>query len=573
MKKRYFLLCGGLVILIALLSCCGKKAKEDPPPETDPVAHDEKGIILFDAAGAHCRIAYPNEAGETVVSLAQTLGEAFRELTGAEIPICREADVPDDGAAVLWLGNTWAGWEAGLATGCGYYGYTVRPLNGDLYLFSLNDKVLSDAVIKCGIRWESAFSGGVLRITPEFAFGGSPSKYTLLGNIPYFEGADYRSTHDCDNGHEMILFANATAETFNAYCEKIVSNGFRQTAGNDWNGNLFRTFFNDAGVMLHTYLTAYSGEVRVIVADRPAYRSEPTGTVAQTWEPFLYPLSADGGMGYVLRLADGSFLVVDGGYRNANCRDQLYDVLAANAPDPDHIVIACWILTHGHVDHVGTFLNFAETCRDDPKIEIRSFLQNMCLTDEQCQYLQTDLWQETLSCMALNYPSVPVYVALTGQVYDFAGTKVEILYTMPDYMPRRLDPNPEPTPEKYYTADGNTQSVVFRVTVNGHTLLFMADTTSDCCDEMCARYGSWLKSEYVQMAHHGIADERPHAQNATKEIYELIAPTYALLPCSKGQMAGKLANEVNQYLLSIIGGESRVICSGSWKKLILFPAS
>ncbi len=59
------------------------------------------------------------------------------------------------------------------------------------------------------------------------------------------------------------------------------------------------------------------------------------------------------------RLADGSFVVIDGGLGDATS-SILYEALKEQAPDPNNIRIACWIFTHSHQDHVGAFRGIAK---------------------------------------------------------------------------------------------------------------------------------------------------------------------------------------------------------------------
>ena len=394
------------------------------------------------------------------------------------------------------------------------------------------------------------------------------NSFLLLAKLPPYEGGERYTEHDCDQGHEMRLVYGSNAAEFEAYCNRLIGDGFAETARYALNGNLFRTLQNVQGLTVHTYLVAYSGEVRIIAAQNPTRQTDIPKE--GDYPTFLKPLTADGGMGYLLRLNDGSFIVIDGGYgKREICVTQLYEALKANAPDPEHIVISCWIFTHGHHDHIGAFVEFVPRYFAESCFEIKSFLHNMCLTPEQSQYLDNGTTYQALETVERYYPKVPVYFALTGQIYRFANAAIEILYTIEDYMPKCIENEADATPEDPLKGNGNIQSVVFRVTVNGHTLFFMADTATVCCNEMCNRYGATMKSEYVQMAHHGHGDERPRARNATKEIYDMIAPRYGLLPCRANQVAQKLTLPINQYLVELIGGVENLISSGGCEENIL----
>jgi hypothetical protein len=65
------------------------------------------------------------------------------------------------------------------------------------------------------------------------------------------------------------------------------------------------------------------------------------------------------GMVYAVRLADGSFIVVDGGMPAYGNADRLYNALKEYSND-EKPVIAAWLITHGHEDHIGGLTTFVE---------------------------------------------------------------------------------------------------------------------------------------------------------------------------------------------------------------------
>ena len=89
-------------------------------------------------------------------------------------------------------------------------------------------------------------------------------------------------------------------------------------------------------------LTDYNDELRVIVEKRSG-TSLPTRENENVWTPVdgisttitqigLLSENASGesrynGLSFVIRLADGSFIVIDGGHDNGNDHDKLYKIL------------------------------------------------------------------------------------------------------------------------------------------------------------------------------------------------------------------------------------------------------
>ena len=73
----------------------------------------------------------------------------------------------------------------------------------------------------------------------------------------------------------------------------------------------------------------------------------------------------------------------------------------------------------------------------------------------------------------------------------------------------------------------NPTSSVASVTVEGQRFII----TGDCCGEatrlMVKRYGDWLKTDFMQVPHHGYGDG-----GTAIEFYEYADAPYVLYPCS-----------------------------------------
>ena len=70
---------------------------------------------------------------------------------------------------------------------------------------------------------------------------------------------------------------------------------------------------------------------------------------------------------------------------------------------------------------------------------------------------------------------------------------------------------------------GNNTSMVFKLEVNNKSILFLGDTGVESSKKLLEYHLDDLKSDYVQMAHHG-------QNGATLELYKKIDPSYALWP-------------------------------------------
>lgn len=415
------------------------------------------------------------------------------------------------------------------------------------------------------------------------------------------ESSAIQNTSDCDDGYQLSLLTNMKEEDFEAYCRRLVSSGYELYAENDMNGNLFRTYSTDAGSMVHTYWVKYSEEVRTIAANTTLIPAISPAISETKVTPMLHQLEAlnsdetDGGMGYIIRLSDGRFIIIDGGrYLKTNAK-AIYDFLVENASgsNPKNITIAAWFFTHAHDDHTGAFRYFAEHVSDFPStmdkllknvptITIESVMLNACNTKEQlanCKAGTGDEKTAVETALKTYYPNAKVYKPLTGQVYTFADTSIEILYTMPDFLPNVIAQEADNNGGDY-----NIESVVSMIDIDNTTdkndkFFVMADTNRTACEEMSKRYGTYMESDYVQVAHHGlneISDGTSHnsrRHGPDKITYDYIVKddksTIILWPTSREKYEERSGEaglvEVNIYLRKLVREENNVVAGDGGK--------
>jgi hypothetical protein len=274
--------------------------------------------------------------------------------------------------------------------------------------------------------------------------------------------------------------------------------------------------------------------------------------------------STDGGMGFIIRLHDGRFIIIDGGNYSSTHTDNLteiYDFLKANAPDPNNIVIASWIITHGHSDHTEAFVGFANKYYKDKTIKLESVLFNPCETAEQTQFA-TFTTADVYSALSSKYPNVPVCKPLSGQKYIFSKTTIEILYTMPDYLPNVIANEGDGANTATKSGNGNVQTMVFLMDLvagdgKSNNLMILGDTVTDACNEMSARYGSYLESMYMQASHHGLAQGANaklyyRRNNSTVEFYGLVNPKTVFWSTTQEKFEERSVREVNKYLIETL---------------------
>lgn len=216
------------------------------------------------------------------------------------------------------------------------------------------------------------------------------------------------------------------------------------------------------------------------------------------------------GMSYVIQSDNGQTLVIDGGM-GPDGRG-LFDYLCSlqNTQSP---VVDLWILTHSHADHTYAFLEAVKAYGERLQVKEMAYrfpqdgLYASCHEAEGVEDKQ--LVEEARARLGARH-----WEPSAGDKRLFGGLELEVLYTCADL------PHWENAP---ILQNVNDTSLVFRLTCDGQTVLFLGDVEAAADRVLIDRYGSALKSDVVQLAHHGEI-------SSTEEFYRLIDPTIVLWP-------------------------------------------
>ena len=119
-------------------------------------------------------------------------------------------------------------------------------------------------------------------------------------------------------------------------------------------------------------------------------------------------------------------------------------------------------------------------------------------------------------------------MAHTGQIFDFGtNVTVEVLFTVEDIVPDEIE-NP------------NNSSMVIRVNIEGQKVLLLADTAHKSNPMLVEMWGSTLKSDIVQLSHHGI-------WTPDNGIYELVGAKVTLWPSTYTEAKASFSHYDSNY--------------------------
>ena len=235
------------------------------------------------------------------------------------------------------------------------------------------------------------------------------------------------------------------------------------------------------------------------------------------------------GMGYVIRLADGAFICIDGGLNRLDAVQELYEFLKANTLD-EKPRIALWLFTHAHEDHIQLAAAFLREYRERVQVDAFAY-QFSDLTKNAPTMNDFDLAEiEAFERSVALYPNAKRYVLHTGQKYYFSGVEMEVLYSLDNVYPM-----------PYTSLNSISAAVRFQFDC-GKTALFLGDCMCLECRDMAYMYGEYLKSDILQVTHHGLI-------GGDRLLYEKIDADICLWPVNEQRFSGTDTKQKYQWCL------------------------
>ncbi len=319
----------------------------------------------------------------------------------------------------------------------------------------------------------------------------------IMEYIPPYIGGDKHDFFNCNNGSYMLRISKTTRQEYDNYIKTLDQLGFTLYDSNCIRDNYHATYINNT-VLVHAYFTSNDGVARIIVdPNTTLYKRKKDITYTRISETTLYQMeldyrNIDCGMCYITQCADGSFFIIDSAHMNSvNDHTRLYNLLRSLTPVDQEIMISGWFLSHAHQDHIAMFMNFLKADFKDCKIECL-YYNFPALTIPG-----SDKWKEDDKVtirefheLVENHREIPRVKLHTGQRFFIRNLEIEVLATHEDLYPQQVE-------------CFNDTSTVILMKIDGSNTLFLGDANIAECTIIVARYGSYVKSDIVQVAHHG----------------------------------------------------------------------
>ena len=486
---------------------------------TVEIGYDHSLVVPVKEGKAIYGIVVARSASAELGALAKQVQQRLKTVTGVELAIVNDEQSSEDGHWIA-IGKTKLNSSASVLAQIAENEYTVQTYDRHLIVMGHTDQTTSLAVemllqdVLKGVK----VTDGTLCFALEEALTESFS--ISLSEIPSFEAGSFLGTYPCGDGVTQDLYRNADHKGMNAYVRELNAGGFITVEDRTVEKNRFVSCLGSSGMVHLTYLN-YNKTLSVVsdpMTDRVYKDEEPRYTKVTDPSVALMTIDYDvqdpnhgNGLLMIVTLEDGRYIVIDGGYANSGDDDAIYNYMKTNNQRSDgKILIAAWIFTHADGDHVGAFQTFSKNYAS--KVTVEYFIFNTSTTEMYTEGKHAPFLERDFEGYRKQYyADSKVIKPHTGQRLTFCNTEIEILYTHEVFAPELMEW------ENYAT-------IIFRMTMGEKNFLMMGDSEIPSTDILCQMYGEYLKSDMMQVPHHGYS-------GGTTELYDLADVTYLFWSC------------------------------------------
>jgi len=530
MKKRIVALLLVLMYTVSMFAGCQNNSGETTP--TTPAVE-------------YMKIAENKTTEYKIVSLITDkaiISDLATDLlikTGAKFEVVNEANA---GPKAIYIGTVaqMAG-KGGTSTELTYTTYEIKVDNGNIYV-SVADETLIDKAVEKLKEAIVKTADGVFGIDQNLS--GMKNLANITEVVPVFETASgkNRELYDAGSGNYQITYqalnlSAADAEVA-AYEQSLVDAGYSLHQKNTINQSQFFTY-TKGDTLVHCNYFKPMKEFRIVYGPKTYLGSQ---TPITEYEKKVTPSMSivaltDSGLSMVYQAHDGSFVIIDGGYGtdtiasytinkgtstemtltyNRDVKtdmESLWKLLEEKTPAGEKPQVT-WMITHADPDHIGLPTLFIKDYKDKFDLNLVCYnfpdLDNVGLENGSITTFEGYM-DAFISSVNSNFPNANHMIYHTGQKLYLPGAEIEFLFTAEDYWPNKM-------PWMNHT------SGAWRITSEGKTIMITGDCETGLNNQMVKVFGSYLKSDIMQLNHHG-------SNGGTLAFYKQVNPTVALWAC------------------------------------------
>lgn len=514
------------ILAVLLLSACNKEDTDatdatdqqtEAPSETSK--YNDGKLRIFADGKYQCKIVRPENATRRELDFYVSVRNIFKEVTGVMPSISTDFiahnESYDPNEFAILVGTTDHDEASELYSKLSYSDFRAELINKK-YVLGFHDLDTANAALaSLKALLVKNFKNGELILEGDWDY--SFSQKEVLESIPVYEGGSFSDVYEGAYGMQTIVIEKTNENEYNAYLNKIAADGFTPYTDNSIGKNLFATYTSDKYILTTMYF-AYRNEVRVTLEesgnyDLPALEVENVytdkGVEATITQIGLEESNnIQNGMSYVIKLADGSFMIFDGGAGTGAGKAQFFEVMESLADDPDNITVATWVITHAHGDHLGLLYSLIY---DDKFLENYTVEQIIWSKVSEKQLANMEAGNmDYIDKLFDTLKDTKIVIAHPGQVFYIRNAVYTVFATIEMVEPIIL-------------ANLNDSSVVGRLEIAGRSILFPGDSHPTETEAITSIYKESLKSDAVQVIHHGY-------QGGNTSFYALVDPITVFWP-------------------------------------------
>ncbi len=342
---------------------------------------------------------------------------------------------------------------------------------------------------------------------------------TIINKISSVIGNTPSGQYDCADGNTLFLFNAVSKADCIEVDELLVNNKFSLKQKNSVDNFHSLTFDSpDKSFKLIVMFDEAVGELRIVQDDFSAdlntvpYKAGETDV--KLWQYEIDHSLIDCGMCYIFQCSDYSFFIIDSAHTySVNDDIRIFEFLRERTPEHLQVTVSAWFLSHGHVDHIGKFLDILKYNKD---IFIKgiyyNFVSNKHISSHN--WMQSDInHTELFNDFIAKNESIPVYKLHSGQYFCVDSLRVDVLCSHEDVYPGDL--------ENY-----NDSSVVIMVSCGEDKICFPGDAGGAESLILERRFPDFLKCDIMQVAHHGHFGTSSQFYRLSDASVSLFATTY-----------------------------------------------
>ena len=491
-----------------------------------------------------------NKNETDILDQMYVIADAIKEVSGIDLPIKTDrlnfGYTYDDSTTEILFADTLYPQTEAVRSKLSVDDYAVCLEGNKLVIYGFNIEGIRKAtsafvdMLENSVHKDS--DGKVTLVIPKSFVDADDGSLGYFSDVPTKAGdRRYDKVVNCHDGAVMLYWEDATLDMMSVYASSIEALGYTVHQSLD-NASIKSVSYVKDKVLVHIYLTKTEKELRVIAQDNATLAVNPY-EYEKLCDVSVTQLGSTSGIGmsYLVRLEDGTFVIIDGGYYSKEAAEHLLDVMNEQKPEGvTKLVVSAWFLTHQDGDHVGLIDGFIKAHNKDLTVK-------MLIGNQVSDYVMERAGSRQRT---FNYQSVNgklggcVYKkAYTGEQFFLPGMTFTILANFWDLYPG------------YPTSELNNTSVVFDGVTKGEMLgnspaddqtrfIWLGDAQNAISQVIYRMYGSSLKCDVLQVGHHG------NKNAGCMELYQACDPSVAFWPTLDIADNSHLSAAHNAWLLA-----------------------